>query len=174
MLQEDVLHCGLADFVSEVHDVVSDPGVAPVRILLFESDHEIGDLLRNPRSAWVLAVLAAVVLLGDEPAIPTEDSVWREQDGRCLQEFSRQALGLGGQPDPLAVIQKDAFVLFLLFLQDSDLLSEVVDGLPEFFVDAVCQARHDCKPEVLFHSPERLTGRWAAAKRFCQIAAQDQ
>lgn len=96
------------------------------------------DLLRYPGPAWILAVLAAVVLLGDELAVPTEDSVRREQDRRCFQEFSRQAFGLRGQPGPLLIIQEDAFVLLLLFLQDSDLLLEVLDGLSDLFVDAVC------------------------------------
>ena len=85
---------------------------------------------------------------------------------------SARAFGLRGQPDPLAVIQEDTFVLLLLLLQDSDLFLEVVDGLPEFFVDAVGQARHECKPEVLFYSCDRLTDQGTAGNGFCLVGAQ--
>ncbi len=80
----------------------------------------------------------------------------------------------GGQPDPLFVIQQDASVFFLLFLYDADLLLEVVDGPPKLFVNAVCQARHECKPEVLFHSPDRLMGPTGVCKHFGHGAAQGQ
>jgi len=69
------------------------------------------------------------------------------------------------------IIQQDAFVLFLLFLQDPDLLLEVVDGFPEFFVNAVCQTCHDRKLQVLFHSPEKLMDQQAVGKGFRQVTA---
>jgi HsdM N-terminal domain len=62
------------------------------------------------------------------------DFLLHDQDSLCCQ------------PDPLVVGQQDAFVLFLLLLQDPNLLFEVVDCLPEFLVDAIRQARHDRKP----------------------------
>ncbi len=86
-------------------------------------------------------------------------------------QFSRQAFDFGGQPDPPWVIQQDAFVFLLLFLQNSDLLFEVVEGLPELFVNAVSQACHECKPEVLFHGPDRLIDQGVAGKRFRRMAA---
>ncbi len=79
-----------------------------------------------------------------------------------------------GRPDPLAIIQEDAFVLLLLFLQDPDLLLEVVDGLPEFLVETTSQIRHHRKPQRLFHSPWRLLGSRAAGKRFRHEVAQGQ
>ncbi len=44
------------------------PRVAPARVLLFEPDHEIDDLLRDLGPPRILAVLAAIVFLGDESA----------------------------------------------------------------------------------------------------------
>jgi len=70
------------------------------------------------------------------------------------------------------IVQQDAFVLFLLFLQNPDLLSKVVDRLPELFVHAVCQACHDRKPQVLFHRPRRLMVGCAAGKGIRQMVAQ--
>jgi hypothetical protein len=158
--------------VSEVDDVVLDPGVTSARILLLEPDHEVGDVLRDFGSPGVLAVLAAVALLGDEFSAPTEDRVWREQDRSCLQEFSRQAFGLCGQSCPLAILQQNAFVLPLLLLQDPDLLFEAVDGFPEFPIDTIGQARHQRKPEGLFDSPDRLINQGVACKRFRQAMTQ--
>jgi len=79
------------------------------------------------------------------------------QDGLFLQKLSRQPSCFGGKPHPLLVVQQEALVLLLLFLQDPDLLFEVFDGFPAFFVGAIGQTRHKRKPEVLFHSSARLT-----------------
>jgi hypothetical protein len=70
------------------------------------------------------------------------------------------------------VVQQNTFVLFLLLRQDPDLLLEVFDGFPEFLVDTVRQARHHRKPQIPFHSPAKLIGRWAAGKCFRQTVAQ--
>ena len=56
----------------------------------------------------------------------------------------------------------------------ADLLLEVVDGLPEFFGETICQARHHRQPEILFHSAERLIERQVAGKGFRQTTAQVQ
>jgi len=52
----------------------------------------------------------------------------------------------GGQSCPLAIVEYDAFVLFLQFLQAPDLLFEIVDGSPGLSADAVCQIFHDHQP----------------------------
>jgi len=148
MLQEDVLDRGLADSVSEVHGVIADSGVAPAGVLLFESDHEINDLLRDLGPSGTLAVLTAIVFLGDESAILLEHGLGREQNGGLLQKFSGQLFGFCGQPSSLGFVEQNAFILLLLFLQDPDLLLEVVDGLPEFLVEATSQARYHRKPQV--------------------------
>ena len=78
MLQEDVLDGGLPDLVSEVHDVIPDSRVPPMRILLFESNHQVDDFPRDPGAPGSLTVRTAVVLLGDESAIPAKHGLWRE------------------------------------------------------------------------------------------------
>jgi len=40
------------------------------------------------------------------------------------------------------VVEQDAFFLFLLFLQDPDLLPETVDRLPQVLGDAIGAADH--------------------------------
>lgn len=76
------------------------------------------------------------------------------------------AFGFCGQRDPLTIIQEDASVLFPLLLQNPHLFLEVLDGLPDLFVNAVCQACHERKPEVLFYSRQRLPDRWAVGQCF--------
>jgi hypothetical protein len=48
----------------------------------------------------------------------------------------------------------------------------MVDRLPELLVEAVRQAHHQCKPPMLFHSPQRLMDRPAAGKRVRQRVTQ--
>jgi hypothetical protein len=82
----------LADLVPQVDEVTADSGVAPTPILFFEADHQIDDLLRDPRTPRSLTVLAAVILLGNEFAIPGQNGLWREEDRTLLQELSGQWL----------------------------------------------------------------------------------
>jgi len=56
------------------------------------------------------------------------------------------------------------YCLFLLFLEDPDLLLEILDDLPEFPVDAIGQTGDECDPQLLFHSLERLMDRPSAGK----------
>ena len=63
-------------------------------------------------------------------------------------------------------------MFFLLFLQDLDLLLEVVNSFPDFLVEAISETRYQCKPEVLFHSPDRLIDQGVAGKRFRDQAVQ--
>ena len=135
--QEDILDRGLADLVPQVDEVIPNSRVAPARVLLFEADHEIDDLLRDLGPPGMLAVLAAIVFLSNESAVPRQNGLRREENRGLLQELSGQLFALRGQPHPLMIVEQNAFVLFLLFLQDLDLLLEVLDRLPEFLVKAV-------------------------------------
>jgi hypothetical protein len=54
--------------------------------------------------------------------------VRREEDCGLLQELLGQLLGLRCQPHSLMIVEQDALVLFLLFLQDSVRLSTSPQG----------------------------------------------
>jgi len=101
--------------------------------------------------------------------VPDARGEWRrgEQDGGLLQELTRQPSGLGGKPHLLLVVQQDAFVLLLLFLEDSDLLFEIPDGLPDLFIGQEYAEHVDERnPQFLFCNPERLRDGWVADKCF--------
>ena len=72
------------------------------------------------------------------------------------------------------IVEQDAFVLFLLFLQDPHLLFEVVDRLPEPLIKAVRQAGQHRKPQMSSHSRQRLPGCGLAGKRFRSTMTQLQ
>jgi len=101
-----------------------------VRILLLDPDHEIADLLGDLGSPGIPVILAPVIPPRDELAVPDENSLWREQDGSGFQKVSGQLLGLRCQSDPLMIIQEDAFVPFLLLLQNPHQFPEVLDRFP--------------------------------------------
>jgi hypothetical protein len=61
------------------------------------------------------------------------------------QRHRVRRFGLRDEPDALAIVQRDAFIPFVLLLRDPDLLLEKLDGFPESLVNAVCQARRPRK-----------------------------
>ena len=91
-----------------------------------------------------------------------------------LQEPLRQTFGLRGQTDPLKVVEQNAFVFFLLLLQDPDLLLELVDGFPGFLLNATCKTGDKCEPWSLFHSLERLMSGKTAGKRSLPMTVRCQ
>jgi hypothetical protein len=78
---------------------------------------------------------------------------------------------LRSEPHSLMIVEPDALVLFLLFLQHPDLLFEIIERLPEFLVEAISQTRHHPQPPVPFHSPERLIDWRAVGKSIRQTMA---
>jgi hypothetical protein len=74
--------------------------------ILAISDDFLGDL-GPPR---VLAVLAAIILLGDESPIPRQNGLWREENGGLLQELSGQLFRLRSESHPLMIVEQNALV----------------------------------------------------------------
>jgi hypothetical protein len=73
------------------------------------------------------------------------------------------------------IVQQNAFVLFLLLLQDPDLLLGVFDSFPELLVDTTCQTRDKGDPQLLFHDQVRLTDGRVVGTRFrMEMAFADQ
>ena len=79
-------------------------------------------------------------------------SAGRQGSPTATEEPASELFGLGCDADPLMIGEQYAIVLFLEFLEDSDLLFEILDGLPEFPVDAVGQTGDECDPCVVMGS----------------------
>lgn len=71
------------------------------------------------------------------PANRGRNDLRREEDGGSFRDYSGQAFGLGGQSCPLAIVQQDALVLFLLLNQDTDLFPQIINRFVEFPVETV-------------------------------------
>jgi hypothetical protein len=75
-----------------------------------------------------LSAGSAVVLLGDELAVPAQDGVGRHQSGELFQRTSADEAALRGEPPALRVGEAQAPTAELL-AQDAVLLLEVRDDL---------------------------------------------
>jgi len=71
------------------------------------------------------------------PANRGRTDLRREEDGGFSRDNSGQAFGLGDQSCPLAIVQQDALVLFLLLNQDTDLFPEIINRFVEFPVEII-------------------------------------
>lgn len=140
MLDQDVLHTGFADRVTQINNLVPDLLVAPAWILLLERDDEFYCFLWNLRSTSRCAILRSIVSFGNQFAVPAHNSIWRRQFCTLLQHLSTEPFGLGRHSHPLSVGQRNTFVpSFLMLDENSHLFSQVIDRLVELFVDALGQ-----------------------------------
>ena len=124
MLYQDVLDARFADIVAQINNLVPDLLIAPKRILVFESNDEVHNLLCDWGATSIRSVLRSIVFFSNEFLMPPNYSVCREQFCAPLQHLSTEPFGLGGYPHSLAVGQYNAFVLlFLMLHKDSHLFA---------------------------------------------------
>ena len=82
-------------------------------------------LLRTPGATWS-ALLAAVVLLGDQLSVPTQKRIGCDNAGKLPQGRASHDLGLLCEPSSLGVREAQPFVAHL-FTEYAVLLLEVID-----------------------------------------------
>jgi hypothetical protein len=81
--------------VAETLQPAADAGVAPGRVLGRHAYHERGDVRLGARATGA-SRLRAVVLLGDEPPIPTEDGVGCHDSGDVREAAPAEDLAFHG------------------------------------------------------------------------------
>lgn len=84
------------DIVPKVVESPANPGVAPLRVVAGHGKDEIGDDMGDDRTAR-LATGTAIVLFGDELAVPPEDGVWRHNGVEQSQGGTAEQLTLLGE-----------------------------------------------------------------------------
>jgi hypothetical protein len=125
VVQEDPFHGISRDLVPEVGQRVADPRVAPPRILYGHPDDELCEIARRQRPASTSAG-AAVVLLGDQSAVPAQDRVGRDDACRLSQCPPSPSLAAHCESAALGVSQAQRLTAEL-FAEDPILLSQIVD-----------------------------------------------
>ena len=92
MAPQDIADSLITDRQAEVGQGADDPVIAPGAILLRHT-HDQGLQLRvDPGAARSLTLLGAIKLLGDQFAVPGEDSVRFDDRGDFRQRFLAQLL----------------------------------------------------------------------------------
>jgi hypothetical protein len=127
VVQQDSLDCVPVDLVTEMPKCVPESRIAPDKILSNHTNKQIGDCLLGPRSIGA-SLLRAVVLLGDEPLVPAENCVRRDDACHLLKHLSSQDLALHGETATVVVVQAEPLTT-KLFTKDAVLLHQVVDDL---------------------------------------------
>lgn len=131
VLRHDASDRADADLVAKVHEVVGDAVVAPGGVLSGDFQDEVHNLLRRPWTPRPLGVVRrAVVLVGDEAAIPVHQRVGHPRVLDHLKKVRVEDAGAGGEPAPVLVVQRNLLLprgLLELLGHDVELLEEVVD-----------------------------------------------
>src|SRR5262245_19793551 len=125
VVPEDSLDRVAGDFVAEAVQPAADSRVAPGGLLGRHADHERDDVRRGA-GATGGARRRAGVLVGDEPAVPTEDRV-RGADACDVPEApATESLSLPSQAAPLVVSEPEPAGTALR-AQHAVLFEQVVD-----------------------------------------------
>jgi hypothetical protein len=144
VLLQDVADAAIGG-VPEIGQGALDAIIAPGRILLGETDHQVLDALRDRWTAGlVLSAVTVVPLLRNEGTVPTQDGVRREERADLCQELATEDFSFDSQASTLVVVQQDAaFAEFLL--EDLVLGAEIVNDLLLLLVDP---AREDGEQQL--------------------------
>ena len=125
---EDRLDRIAGDVVPEVRPRAADTPVAPRRVLVREANHERGEVRLGARATRA-ALLRAVVLPGDQQAIPTQNRLGRHDAGDVGEAPSAEGLAFHGQTASLVIAEANPAGT-VRRTEDPVLLAEVInDGL---------------------------------------------
>ncbi len=125
MVLQDPLHGIAGDLVPEVDERSADSGVAPLRILCSHPHYKIHYILWRHRSTST-SPSTAIVLLGDQPSVPTQNRVGRDNAGYLCQRPPSESLAAHCESAALGIAQSKRSAAKLL-AEDPILFSQVVD-----------------------------------------------
>lgn len=113
--------------MAEIREGAANSRESPSRILLGETQDELGDLRHDTRPSRVPSSFAVVPLPCHEPAVPCQKGVRRDEPGDFSQELAAEELALDRQPPPL-VVRETEFLPVEPRLEDSVFLEQIVYG----------------------------------------------
>ncbi len=113
--------------MTKIRESASYSRVPPTRILLGEAHNELGDLDHDARTTGPFAPRAGVPLFGNQPSVPREQGVGRDDTGDFGQEFPAEGLTLYCEPASL-VVREAKLPPAKPSFEDSVLLEQVDDS----------------------------------------------
>ena len=115
-----------ADVVPQIGERTLDSAIAPRPILFCHLHDQVLDFAWRLRSSRRAPLLAAVVLLCDQPPMPGQQSFRRDDRAQLDQHLPAQTLGLCSQPTTLIVGEVHPLPAQLL-AKNTIFFSKVVD-----------------------------------------------
>ena len=94
---EDIPNGLIGHVMTQVGEGADDPVISPARVLSCHPDYQSFDFFGNWRTAWILPVLGAVELLGDQSPIPRQDSIRFGHRSNFAERFASQSFSDLGQ-----------------------------------------------------------------------------
>src|SRR6201995_4356771 len=105
-LEQDEFDRIAADVVTDIVQSAPDPRVAPAAVLARHSQHELTVLGCSTRAHYPAAT-AAIVLRRDQPTVPTQRRLRRDQRVNARQRLAAELLCGECKPTPLGVRVSD-------------------------------------------------------------------
>jgi hypothetical protein len=130
---QDVGDRGTCLRVTDIGQSPLDPQVSPVPVFLGETQNERGDIHRRSRSSRC-TVRAAIVLLGDQLPIPSQQGFRRDDCRDLCQNLPAQLLRLCRKATALIIAVPDSAI--------ADLFSKNTIFLGEIFNDMLLMLVH--------------------------------
>ena len=119
--------------MTEVGQGPLDPRIAPVSVFRGHAHDQRSDRRDDRRSSWP-TTWAPVVLLRDQPTMPGQQGVRRDNRANVPQDAPSEYLGFRGQPSPLLVRELQSSGAEQ-FSHGAVLFLEVVDHVALLLVD---------------------------------------
>ena len=91
--------------VTQVGQCTDDAVISPAAVLSGHAHYQGFHFRWNLGAAWILPVLGAIELLGDQPSIPGQDGVGFGDAGDLSERFASQALPDLGEGGTLGIAQ---------------------------------------------------------------------
>ena len=115
------------DLMAQISERSLNSPVAPIAVLSGHADQQLLDLVCR---AWTAraALLANIVLPGDQPAMPGQERCRRHHRGQIIKHTSAQFLGPDGRASPLVVVKTQPLGSELV-AQDPILFLKIVDDI---------------------------------------------
>ena len=149
MRLEDAADCRIADMMAVISLCALDAVVAPILVLGRHANNHCPNLFHDPGTTRP-SVHAAVVLAGNQLAMPAQQRIRRHQGVHLAENTSAQFPGLGGQAPALIICESRSLPSELLS-EHTTLLLQVVDDQLLLMIEPARQGDHHEVPWVNRH-----------------------